>query len=51
MKIFLYICSTMACVLILFPLHPLFYWVFAVVGAFVVSKLAIDAIDWSWSNF
>jgi hypothetical protein len=42
MKRFLYICSTVACVLLLFPLHPLFYWAFSVIGAFVVSKLVID---------
>jgi hypothetical protein len=42
---FLYICSTLACVLILFPIHPIFFWVFAVIGAFVVSKCVIDKIS------
>lgn len=47
MKKFLYICATLCCVLILMPIHPLVAWTFALVGAFVVSKLAIDKVaEW-----
>ncbi len=39
---FLYICGTLACVFIIIPIHPMIAFLFMVVGAFVVSKLAID---------
>jgi hypothetical protein len=44
---FLYICGTLVCIFILFPASPFFSWVFGVVGAFVVSKWAIDKVkEW-----
>lgn len=44
---FLYICGTLVCIFILFPTHPFVCWFFGVVGAFVVSKWAIDKVkEW-----
>jgi hypothetical protein len=45
MKNFIGVWATVACALIIFPIHPLFPWVFAVIGAFVVSKLVIDKLN------
>ena len=38
----LYIAATLACILILMPVDPVIAWTFAVVGAFIISKWAID---------
>lgn len=47
MKKALYIAGTLACTIILMPTDPVIAWIFAIIGAFVVSKWAIDKVaEW-----